>query len=62
MLLQDPHDIVASITALLEGDKSKDVRIAVVQSLPLNTNTLPVLLHRARDISPMVRAICAKHT
>lgn len=43
-----------AVTALLNGDKSKDVRMAVVLSLPLDTHTLPVLLQRTRDIAPTV--------
>lgn len=52
--MQDAQDIVDSVEALLGGDKSKDVRMAVVLSLPLDTDTLPVLLRRARDVSPQV--------
>lgn len=52
---QDTQDIVDAVTALLNGDKSKDVRMAVVLSLPLDTHTLPVLLQRIRDIAPTVR-------
>lgn len=52
--MQDAQDIVDSVEALLDGDKSKDVRMAVVLSLPLDTDTLPVLLRRARDVSPQV--------
>lgn len=51
---QDAQDIVDAVEALLDGDKSKDVRMAVVLSLPLDTDTLPVLLQRARDVSPQV--------
>jgi hypothetical protein len=51
---QDAQDIVDAVAALLDGDKSKDVRMAVVLSLPLDTDTLPVLLQRARDVSPQV--------
>lgn len=51
---QDSDDSVEAVVALLEGDKSKDVRVAVVQSLPLTTSTLPVLLHRAKDVNPVV--------
>jgi hypothetical protein len=40
---------------LLDTDKSKDVRIAVVQSLPLDAASLPVLLERTRDVNPLVR-------
>lgn len=40
---------------LLDTDKSKDVRIAVLQSLPLDAASLPVLLERARDVNPLVR-------
>lgn len=53
---QDAEDIIDDVTALLEGDKSKDVRSAVVLALPLTPHTLPVLLDRARDVSPVVRA------
>jgi hypothetical protein len=52
---QDAQDIVDAVEALLDGDKSKDVRMAVVLALPLDTDTLPVLLQRARDVSPQVR-------
>lgn len=51
---QDAQDIVDAVAALLDGDKSKDVRMAVVLSLPLDTDTLPILLQRARDVSPQV--------
>lgn len=54
MQKQDTQDIVEAVTALLNGDKSKDVRMAVVLSLPLDTQTLPVLLQRTRDIAPTV--------
>lgn len=40
---------------LLETDKSKDVRVAVVQSLPLYDATMPVLLDCIRDEHPLVR-------
>jgi hypothetical protein len=54
MQKQDTQDIVDAVTALLNGDKSKDVRMAVVLSLPLDTHTLPVLLQRTRDTAPTV--------
>ena len=55
--MQDAEDIIDDVTALLEGDKSKDVRTAVVLSLPLTPQTLPVLLERARDVSPVVSVV-----
>lgn len=51
---QDGQEVIEAMTALLETDKSKDVRIAVVQSLPLSTATLPVLLQRTSDVNPLV--------
>jgi hypothetical protein len=51
---QDAQDTVDAVSALLDGDKSKDVRMTVVLSLPLDTDTLPVLLQRTRDVSPQV--------
>lgn len=56
-VMQDAEDIIDDVTALLEGDKSKDVRTAVVLSLPLTPQTLPVLLERARDVSPVVSVV-----
>jgi hypothetical protein len=53
--LQDGQAVVESMLQLLDTDKSKDVRIAVVQSLPLDAASLPVLLERTRDVNPLVR-------
>lgn len=57
LLLQDEatDGLVEAALALLESDKSKDVRIAVVATLPLNAASLPHILRRARDVSPQVR-------
>uniref|UniRef100_A0A383VSX8 Nuclear condensin complex subunit 3 C-terminal domain-containing protein n=1 Tax=Tetradesmus obliquus TaxID=3088 RepID=A0A383VSX8_TETOB len=52
---EDGQAIVAAMLQLLDTDKSKDVRIAVLQSLPLDAASLPVLLERARDVNPLVR-------
>lgn len=54
MCRQD-EEAIEALLALLEGDKSKDVRAAVVQALPLTAGTLPAVLRRARDVSPLVR-------
>jgi hypothetical protein len=54
-VLQDGQAVVESMLQLLDTDKSKDVRIAVVQSLPLHAASLPVLLERTRDVNPLVR-------
>lgn len=55
LLVQEGQSVMAEMMVLLATDKSKDVRIAVVQSLPLDAATLPVLLERTRDINPLVR-------
>ncbi|WIA22943.1 hypothetical protein OEZ85_001312 [Tetradesmus obliquus] len=52
---EDGQAILAAMLQLLDTDKSKDVRIAVLQSLPLDAASLPVLLERARDVNPLVR-------
>lgn len=59
---QDAQDIVDAVEALLDGDKSKDVRMAIVLSLPLDTDTLPVLLQRARDVSPQVTGMLRRQS
>ncbi|KAF6263324.1 nuclear condensing complex subunit [Scenedesmus sp. NREL 46B-D3] len=51
----DGQAVVASMLQLLDTDKSKDVRIALMQSLPLNGTSMPVLLERTRDVNPLVR-------
>lgn len=57
--VQDNDDVVDALTTLLECDKSKDVRVAVVMELTLDGSTLPVLLQRARDVSPVVSSSTA---
>jgi hypothetical protein len=51
--------VLDTVVRLLETDKSKDVRTAIVTSLPLSASTLTVLLARVRDISPHVSATYA---
>ncbi|GBF88417.1 hypothetical protein Rsub_01129 [Raphidocelis subcapitata] len=44
-----------ALSERLAWERSKDVRAAVLQALPLAPDTLPALLERLRDVSPSVR-------
>jgi condensin complex subunit 3 len=47
--------VTAALLSLLECDKSKDVRKAVVSSVAVSHATLPALVERTRDLSQDVR-------
>lgn len=52
---QEGQAVLEAVVELLETDRSKDVRTAALESLPLHVSTLPVLLECMQDDNSLVR-------
>eukprot|EP00466_Bigelowiella_natans_P021656 jgi/Bigna1/145937/aug1.106_g20645 len=63
--LQNPNDskdiVTQAIIRAIEDDSSKDVRLAALKIVGIHaTNTLPVVVRKARDVSDQVRVMAYK--
>ena len=53
-------EVTLDLSRLLQSDSSKDVRVAVIQSITITELTLPLIIARIRDIRPEVRVATCK--